>query len=423
MFCDYAKINLSAGKGGDGAISFHHEKFIDKGGPDGGDGGKGGNVVLISSENINTLTQYIRCKKFKADDGAKGSKKKMAGASGSDLILKVPVGTILFEVDSTGKQIPIYDFTANDQTFIPVFGGKGGFGNAHFTSSVRQIPRFCELGEPGESKKIILELKTIADVGLIGLPNSGKSTFLSSVTKARPKIANYAFTTLVPHLGIIDTSDSRIVVADIPGLIEGASQGKGLGYDFLKHIERTRFLLHMIDIQSLDPVSDYLTVRHELKNFSQNLNNKPFFICFTKIDTIDWSLDSPKLKEYIHDFAKQIKYKKPIFVISAITRIGLVDLLNKIQLAVSKIPASTIEIINNTEKDIAPSKITKIKDHVFQIDDQKMEVFASKTDYENHESVNRLRDILCKNGYNKKFKSLGVKPGDIIKIKKYQIEW
>ncbi len=281
MLIDEAVVDIEAGKGGDGAVSFRREKYIDKGGPDGGDGGRGGNIILVSSTDVNTLIDFARLKHFKAESGENGSKKKMYGAKGDDLILKVPVGTIVSDKES--KQL-IHDFKKVDEEVVIAKGGKGGLGNFHFRSSTNRVPREFEPGELGEKKKISLELKMIADVGLIGLPNAGKSTLISVVSKAKPKIANYPFTTLEPSLGVAKYKNKTFTLCDIPGLIEGASQGKGLGIKFLKHIARTRILVHLIDATSSDYERDYETIRKELEAFDKEMLKKKEIIVLTKID-------------------------------------------------------------------------------------------------------------------------------------------
>ena len=277
MFIDIAKVTVQAGKGGDGAVSFRHEIYVDKGGPDGGDGGRGGDVIFLASEQLNTLLKFRYQPRLIASDGVNGSKRKMAGRSGEDLVVKVPVGTV---VKRDGAVIA--DLVSPEQKVVVAKGGDGGFGNAHFKSSTRQTPRMAELGEPGESFEAELELKLLADVGLIGFPNAGKSTFLSVVSNARPEIANYEFTTLTPNLGVADVDDGSILIADIPGLIEGASEGRGLGDQFLRHVERTAVLLHMIDAYSDNPAEKYLAIRRELEKYSKDLTKLPEIVALTK---------------------------------------------------------------------------------------------------------------------------------------------
>jgi len=293
MFCDKVTVKIKAGNGGDGLLSFLHEKYKEYGGPDGGDGGKGGDVVLRIADNLNTLYYYKTHHDLRAENGEKGKKRKSRGKNGQDLELKVPRGTVVMDMDGN----LIVDMS-EEESFVIACGGKGGFGNAHFTSSVRQAPQIAEIGEPGEELEVSFELKLIADVGLVGLPNVGKSTFLSVVSAARPKIADYEFTTLIPNLGVVDSgtfgAESGFIVADIPGLIEGASKGRGLGDDFLRHIERTRVLVHFLDATHSDIAKDYKTIRKELASYkkkalnkySKDLSSLPEIVIISKIDAI-----------------------------------------------------------------------------------------------------------------------------------------
>jgi GTP-binding protein len=282
MFADNVEIAVQAGKGGDGRLSFRQEKFRAKGGPDGGDGGRGGSVVFEVDHNLNTLSAFRRQKLVKAEDGQIGGSDRKHGKSGEDVIVKVPEGTQVYE----GEQL-IADLTHNGQTAIIARGGRGGFGNAHFTSSTRQAPRAVEVGDAGEHKALRLEMKMVADVGLVGLPNAGKSTLLSVISNAKPQIADYPFTTLTPNLGVVDHRDDTFLVADIPGLIEGASEGKGLGDEFLRHIERTAVLLHLIDAGSLQPAEDFKTIKNELKSYSVDLTQKSQLAVISKSETVD----------------------------------------------------------------------------------------------------------------------------------------
>ena len=281
MIADEARIEIEAGRGGDGVVSFRHEKYVDKGGPDGGDGGRGGDVIFVSSTDINTLNDFARLKRFKAKTGQNGAKCKRYGLHGEDLILKVPVGTIV--IDQTSKEI-IYDFKKPNEEIVIAKGGKGGLGNVHFKSSTNRIPREFEPGGEGEHMFLELELKLVADVGLIGLPNAGKSTLISVISKAKPKIADYPFTTIEPNLGVVSTKGKTFTVCDIPGLIEGASEGKGLGYKFLRHISRTKILVHLIDATSDDYQRDYKAIRKELEKFDQGLEKKTEIVVLTKTD-------------------------------------------------------------------------------------------------------------------------------------------
>jgi len=281
MFIDEAEINVTAGNGGDGSVSFRREKYVPMGGPDGGDGGDGGNVIILADNHCHGLAQFNREKNFKAESGHNGMGQKKSGKNGEDLILKVPAGTQIYVDDKM-----VHDFVLEGDQMIVAKRGIGGWGNTHFVSSIKQAPQWSKVGLKGESKRIHLELKLIADAGLVGLPNSGKSTFLSVVSNARPKIANYPFTTLEPNLGTIKLKDKNIVIADIPGLIEGASQGRGLGVKFLKHIERTKVILHLIDATSEDFLSDYKKIRNELSQFSLKLADKKEILVLTKSDLL-----------------------------------------------------------------------------------------------------------------------------------------
>lgn len=339
MFCDQVKIKISAGHGGKGLASFFREKSNYRGGPDGGDGGKGGDIIFKTNHNLNTLTSFLGKKKFTASDGQNGGRQNKSGAAGEDQTIDVPVGTIVHEILEDGSRHILADLNKPDLSFVAAKGGLGGLGNTHFATSINRSPRYAQPGLPGESKKLWLELKTIADIGLIGLPNSGKSTFLSVVTSAKPKIASYPFTTIIPNLGVMTVHDTNLVIADIPGLIEGASQGRGLGFNFLKHIERTRILIHLIDILNPDVAQDYLGIRAELKKYNPLLAKKPEIICFTKIDALGFKADHPDLKKYIHDFKIKIKKKRgKIFAISAVTHDGLTSLKNHISQLVKKYP-------------------------------------------------------------------------------------
>ena len=308
-FLDQVKIFVKAGDGGSGSPSFRREKFIEFGGPDGGDGGKGGSVILKSERNLNTLIDYRYQQHFKAQRGGDGKGKKMTGKGGENLYLKVPIGTQVFEEDN---KTLIFDFKKNNDEFVVASGGKGGFGNTKFKSSTNRAPKKFTKGVKGEEFCIWLQLKTIADIGIIGLPNAGKSSLLASMTSATPKIANYKFTTLNPNLGVAVYDDKEITLADIPGLIEGAHSGVGLGIKFLKHIERCKTLLHLIDINEEDLISSYKQVRNELKNYGKELIKKKEIIIFNKIDLLQKKNIDKKVKDF------EIKIKKKTFRMSTI---------------------------------------------------------------------------------------------------------
>ena len=320
-FLDQVKIYVKAGDGGSGSPSFRREKFIEFGGPDGGDGGKGGSVMLVSERNLNTLIDFRYQQHFKAERGRDGSGKNKTGRGGEDLHLKVPVGTQVFEEDN---KTLIYDFKEENEKFVAAIGGKGGFGNTRFKSSTNRAPKKFTKGAVGEEFWIYLQLKTIADIGIIGLPNAGKSSLLASITSATPKIANYKFTTLNPNLGVAMYDDKEITLADIPGLIEGAHQGTGLGIKFLKHIERCKALLHLIDISENDLTNSYLQVRDEMGKYSSELLKKQEIIVFNKIDLID----EDEMKKKIKDFEKIIK--KSTFTTSTLDKISVSDIKSKL---------------------------------------------------------------------------------------------
>jgi GTP-binding protein len=320
-FLDEAKIYLKAGDGGNGAVSFHREKFIDRGGPDGGDGGRGGSIIFKATLHLNTLIDFRYKQHFKAMSGENGKGSNRSGKSGSDLVLLVPIGTQIFSED---ENLLLYDFTANDEEYKLIVGGKGGLGNSHFKSSINQAPRRRTVGEDGEEMWVWLKLKLLSDVGLIGLPNAGKSTFLAHTTNATPKIADYPFTTLKPNLGVASVSEEEFVIADIPGLIEGASDGIGLGDKFLKHIERCNVLVHLIDASAEDVEASYITIRNELELYSPKLKNKKEIICLNKTDQI-----------LIDDLEEKVKIlgkfsNDPIFPVCAYNRKSLLPILQHI---------------------------------------------------------------------------------------------
>ncbi len=319
-FVDQAKIYVKAGDGGHGCVSFRREKYVPKGGPDGGDGGRGGDVILEASSQLHTLYDFHYRTKFKAENGRPGMGKKMTGRDGEDLVLKVPVGTIVRDAE-TGEIL--CDLTQDGQRFVVARGGKGGRGNARFATPTRQVPRFAEPGQPGEERWIILELKIIADVGLVGLPNAGKSTLLARITAARPKIADYPFTTLTPNLGVVKLSDDRsFVVADIPGLIEGAHKGVGLGLDFLRHIERTRVLLYVLEAQKgPKALEDFALLRQEMAHYHPKLLQKPAAVALNKIDLVADRQSLAPVKKALEDQGL------PVYLISAVTGEGIKELL------------------------------------------------------------------------------------------------
>lgn len=418
MFVDNALVRVKAGNGGAGVVSFRHEKYVDRGGPDGGDGGRGGDVVFVGQENQHTLAQFRHQKELRAKDGNTGGKRKRRGKSANELVVPVPVGTAI--IDSENSQ-QIADITEANQRVTVATGGSGGFGNAHFTTSTRQAPRIAEKGEPGEEKLLQLELKMIADVGLVGLPNAGKSTFLSVVSNARPEIADYPFTTLKPNLGVVDIDDEHgLLIADIPGLIEGASRGKGLGDEFLRHVERTAVLLHLIDVFSDDVVRDYRTIQAELAEYRVDLRKKPQVVALTKIDGVDDELlaeQTTKLGDIVG--------KHNVFAISSQAKRGIRPLLRQLQSHIDAHQKQLTEAEETAEE--YPEKVITLPDTEddwsvrqrkkhFIVTGKKIERFAHKTDPGSDPAMQRLRDIMQKMGIMHELERLGIQPGDRIKI-------
>ena len=407
MFTDYVKIHAQAGKGGNGAISFRREKYVAAGGPDGGDGGKGGDVYFKVDKDANTLIEFRYKKKFKAENGENGEGGHRYGKSGEDLYIPVPIGTV---VKDTETDEVLADLSEPDQVALILKGGRGGKGNSHFATSTRQAPRFAQDGEPGEEKDLTLELKLLADVGLIGFPNVGKSTFLSVVTSATPKIANYHFTTIEPNLGVVKSKyGDSFVIADIPGIIEGASEGVGLGIQFLRHIERTRLLLHFIDVSGTEgrnPVDDYYKVNEELKKYSEKLSKRTQIIVANKADIIT---DENLYKE-LEKVAKE--HNQKIFKISGATGEGVEELMNYVSKTLKTLPKENLIEIKEKEKvytlkDEPDFTITKIKG-----------AFVVKG-----ESLFYLHRKLDEIGLNQALKKQGIKDGDIVKIGDYEMEW
>ena len=425
MFCDELKIRVIAGRGGNGCVSFRREKFVPKGGPDGGDGGNGGAIILKVNPHLNTLGKLANKKVYKAEKGVEGKGKKMHGKNAEPLMLEVPKGTIIFNED---KSEQLADLNKAGQEFLCAKGGKGGLGNARFMSSTHQAPRFAEDGEPGEEQKIILELKMVADVGLIGLPSVGKSTLISVISNAKPKIAAYHFTTLIPNLGVVTVDGNSFIVADIPGLIEGASQGKGLGHQFLKHVSRTKLLVHILDASSLTLDIDFKIINQELKEFDPSLTKREQLIVLNKID-----LFSPKeLKEKITEL-KRITKKSKIFPISAVTHKDLPPLLFAILKSLTKIkkkpqpaePKSIPILRPHLEKEtFRIEKIVLKKDHkVFQITGRRIEQVVIMTNINNAEGLERIYHFMEKMGIKKAVEKKGAKIDDIIKIKEKNIPY
>jgi len=417
MFVDTATVTVQAGKGGDGAVSFRHEIYVDKGGPDGGDGGKGGDVIFLATEQLNTLLSFRYQPRLIASNGVNGSGTKKAGRMGQPLIVKVPVGTI---VRRNGKVIA--DLVKPGQEAVVAKGGDGGFGNAHFKSSVRQAPRIAELGEMGDTFEAELELKLLADVGLVGFPNAGKSTFLSVVTNARPEIADYAFTTLTPNLGVADIDDGHLLIADIPGLIEGASEGKGLGDKFLRHVERTAVLLHLIDAYSDDVAGSYMAIRRELETYSPELTNRPEIVALTKCD----GLDDDIIEMQKESLRAVLSKESEIYAISSSAHQGLTDLLRGLRRQVVAARAITTDEEELEETPVITLSAESLSDHwevtfdetdaMYHVHGEKIEKFARRTNYELYENVNRLRDIMRRLGISHELTRMGASGMSMIQI-------
>lgn len=431
MFIDTAKVTVQAGKGGDGAVSFRHEIYVDKGGPDGGDGGRGGDVIFLASEQLNTLLKFRYQPRLIASDGVNGSKRKMAGRSGEDLVVKVPVGTV---VKRDGAVIA--DLVSPEQKVVVAKGGDGGFGNAHFKSSTRQTPRMAELGEPGESFEAELELKLLADVGLIGFPNAGKSTFLSVVSNARPEIANYEFTTLTPNLGVADVDDGSILIADIPGLIEGASEGRGLGDQFLRHVERTAVLLHMIDAYSDDPAEKYLAIRRELEKYSKDLTKRPEIVALTKCEGLDDEIIAMQATAL-----QNVTGGAQVVAISSQTHHNIKELLRLLRQEVEDYRQREAKVVETSGDDVpvislgegestddwSVERLDDVENEdgevvrVFKVTGKKIEKFARRTNFDQFEAVNRLRDIMKRLGISHELMRRGAEGDSYVVIGESQL--
>lgn len=421
MFTDYVKIIAKAGNGGNGAISFRREKYVAAGGPDGGDGGKGGDIYFEVDPNSNTLIDFRYKKKFKAESGKNGEGANRYGKSGEDLIIPVPIGTIVKDAKSNRV---LADLSHEGQKELVLKGGRGGKGNSHFATATRQAPRFAQDGEDGEERELILELKLLADVGLIGFPNVGKSTFLSMTTSATPKIADYHFTTLEPNLGVVKTDfGDSFVIADIPGIIEGASEGTGLGLQFLRHIERTRLLLHVIDVsgsEGRNPVDDFKKINIELKKYSEKLSTRKQIIVANKIDV----MEDEKLYKELEKVAQENGLE--IFKISAATGQGISELMKHVSEILKVLPKENLleyddrKVYTLEEED--EIKVTKEED-MYVVTGKPVERIMKRVNIEDNESLYYFQKSLDELGVNEALKKAGVKPGDIVKILDYELEW
>jgi GTP-binding protein len=419
MFKDSVDVYLKAGKGGNGIVAYRREKYVEFGGPAGGDGGKGGSIIFVADGALNTLLDFTFKKHIMAPSGQNGMPKNMLGKNGEDIILRVPVGTQVFDYDT--KQL-IYDFAVEGQKEIIAKGGKGGRGNTSFKTHRNPAPSISENGDLGESFHFQLELKVLADVGLVGLPNAGKSTLISNVSNAKPEIANYPFTTLRPHLGLVYVDlEKSFVMADLPGLIEGASSGIGLGFQFLKHIERCRVILHVVSMDKLenpDPYNNFLKINKELELYDETLMNRPMIVCASKMDVIG-------ADEQFEIFKTQLNEAYPIYPISALTQTGLNTLKYKLFETLETIPKVETELIHRTYnlKDAGDFFIiTQAEDGVYEVTGEGILTLFTRTNFDNEESVKRFSRQLRSYGLEDALKEKGVKPKDEVRIFGYLFE-
>ena len=423
MFADSAKIFIKSGKGGDGHVSFRRELFVAAGGPDGGDGGKGGDIIFEVDEGLNTLTDFRMKRKYVAGDGEPGGKRKCHGADAKSLTLKVPEGTVIKDFE-TGKVIA--DMSGENKREVILRGGKGGFGNMNFATATMQVPKFAKPGQPGKEMFVLLELKVIADVGLVGFPNVGKSTLLSRVSNAKPKIANYHFTTLDPHLGVVDVKGAGgFVMADIPGLIEGASEGVGLGHDFLRHIERTKVLVHVVDAASTegrDPVEDIKTIMNELKSYDESLLERPQLIAANKIDAIydEENSQIERIKEAFPDIK--------VFPISGVSGKGIQELLYEIVNVLSTIDRTVKVFEKEFEVDYSSDKnlpfIVEIdEDGVFVVEGPRIEKMLGYTNLDSEKGFDFFQKFLKTSGVLEKLEEAGIVDGNTVRMYGHEFDY
>lgn len=410
MFLDIATIFVKSGNGGDGVVSFHTEKYVAQGGPDGGDGGNGGDIVFVVDKSASTLIDFKFAKHFRAEDGSNGGAKNCKGRSGKDLYIKVPKGTVIKE-KKTGNVLA--DMFYDDSEFLLQKGGLGGKGNARFATAQRKAPRFSQKGEKTQEVELTLELKTIADVGLVGFPNVGKSTILSVISSAKPKIANYHFTTLTPNLGVVKYYDKDFVVADIPGLIEGASEGAGLGHNFLRHIERVRLIVHVVDISGIegrDPYEDYLTINEELESYSQKLASLPQIVVANKCDLLE---DESKIEEF------EKKLGEKVIRISAISNNGTKEMLDRISKDLEDLPESEpMEVVafDENRNDSTSYVITVDEDGIYEVHGGLINMLIRNVVLDDYESFRYFQKTLKDRGVIKALYSNGCKEGDTVRI-------
>lgn len=421
MFIDKAVIEVRSGKGGDGMIAFLHEKYMPKGGPSGGNGGKGASIYLRANKSINTLYNFRHSKVFIGEDGGKGLTKNKYGRGANDVVIEVPVGTVVYEEKN---HVFLADLSKDGETVLVAKGGRGGRGNAAFKSDRNRVPKIAENGFPGENKRIILELKLLADVGLVGLPNAGKSTLLSVVSNANPEIADYPFTTIEPNLGVVNINKyESFVMADLPGLIEGAHLGKGLGLTFLRHLERCRIVVHLVSMEgTTDPYKDYLTIKNELKSYGLGLDNRPSIIVASKMDSVE-------ANENLKLFKKRIKQE--VYPISSLTHDGIDKLINKIEELLSITEPFALQIdqhdmnnkVYNAYENEIIFEIIKEKDHVFRIKGDRVERTYSLINISTDEGMMRLITYLRKIGVEKALKDKGAESGDSVFLKDFEFEY
>lgn len=429
MFADRARIFIRSGKGGDGHVSFRRELFVAAGGPDGGDGGKGGDVIFEVDEGLNTLADFRHRGKFCAQDGEEGKKKRCHGANGSDIVLRVPEGTIIKEAESNRV---IADMSGENRRKVILKGGKGGLGNMHYATATMQVPKYAQPGKPGKELWVNLELKVIADVGLVGFPNVGKSTFLSRVSNARPKIANYHFTTLTPNLGVVDLDGGRgFVIADIPGLIEGASEGIGLGHEFLRHIERTKVLIHIVDAASTegrDPIEDIHKINQELVAYKEEIAKRPQVIAANKIDAIYEDGENDPIQKLKDEFEPQgIR----VFPISAVTGKGIKELLYYVRELLDQVPDETVVFEQEyfpDEFDIQmdlPYTVTKSEEeeHTYIVEGPKIEKMLGYTNLDSEKGFTFFQKFLKESGILDELETAGIEEGDTVRMYGLQFDY
>ncbi|MGI5985468.1 MAG: GTPase ObgE [Clostridiales bacterium] len=422
MFIDKVTISVRAGRGGDGAVSFHREKYVAAGGPDGGDGGRGGNIIVIADDNMSTLMDFRYKRKYVAENGINGQGRRCTGKDGADITIKVPRGTLIRDKETGG----IIRDMSDSQPFILAKGGRGGWGNKHFATPTRQVPRFAKPGLNGEYREVILELKLLADVGLVGFPNVGKSTLLSVVSKAHPKIANYHFTTLYPNLGVVYVSEGvSFVMADIPGIIEGASEGAGLGHDFLRHIDRCRLLIHLVDVsgsEGRDPIEDFEAINNELKEYSPELAERPQIVAANKCDLLPG--DSELLNDF-RDYIKQLGYE--LFEISAATHQGTRELVKAAAEKLASLPPIKVYEADYVapEPVIDTSEAVEIEqyDDVWFVEGPWLEKLVATVNFSDYESRMYFDRILREAGIFERMEAMGVKDGDTVSIYNLEFEY